>query len=106
MTSSGVFSFSGTNREALRSKSSKNQKSNQSMKPTAPTHVYEIRPRKDDRGVDLISDALLFGRLWYERPDHAIGYAQYYSRSHYAVIRAYDDASNVIQAHEMFATTG
>jgi hypothetical protein len=29
------------------------------------THVYEIRPRKDKRGVDLISDALPFGRLWY-----------------------------------------
>ena len=26
-------------------------------------HVYEIRPRKDHRGVDLISDALPFGRL-------------------------------------------
>jgi len=26
-------------------------------------HVYEIRPRKDNRGVDLISDALPFGRL-------------------------------------------
>jgi hypothetical protein len=28
------------------------------------THVYEVRPRKDHRGVDLISDALPFGRLW------------------------------------------
>jgi len=27
-------------------------------------HVYEVRPRKDKRGVDLISDALPFGRLW------------------------------------------
>ena len=26
--------------------------------------VYEVRPRKDKRGVDLISDALPFGRLW------------------------------------------
>jgi len=26
-------------------------------------HVYEIRLRKDKRGVDLISDALPFGRL-------------------------------------------
>ena len=23
-------------------------------------HIYEVRPRKDKRGVDLISDALLF----------------------------------------------
>jgi hypothetical protein len=28
-------------------------------------HVYEVRPRKDRRGVDLISDVLPFGRLWY-----------------------------------------
>jgi hypothetical protein len=28
-------------------------------------HVYEVRPRKDKRGIDLISDALPFGRLWY-----------------------------------------
>src|SRR4029453_1791666 len=32
-------------------------------------HVYEVRPRKDHRGVDLISDALPFGRLWYAEPD-------------------------------------
>jgi hypothetical protein len=28
-------------------------------------HVYEVRPRKDHGGVDLIPDALPFGRLWY-----------------------------------------
>ena len=28
-------------------------------------HVYEIRPRKDHRGVDLISDALPFGSVFY-----------------------------------------
>jgi hypothetical protein len=27
-------------------------------------HVYEVRPRKDKRGVDLISDALPFGQLF------------------------------------------
>ena len=36
-------------------------------------HAYEIRPRKDHRGVDLISDVLPFGRLWYDTPDNAIG---------------------------------
>ena len=49
------------------------------------THVYEVRPRKDKRGVDLISDALPFGRLWYGEPDainNAIGYAKFFSRSH------------------------
>ena len=29
-------------------------------------HVYEVRPRKDYRGVDLISDVLPLGRLWYD----------------------------------------
>jgi hypothetical protein len=29
--------------------------------------VYDVRSRKDHRGVDLISDALLFGRLWYAK---------------------------------------
>jgi hypothetical protein len=27
-------------------------------------HVYEVRPRKDKRGIDLISDVLPFLRLW------------------------------------------
>jgi hypothetical protein len=51
------------------------------------TQVYEIRPRKDKRGVDLISDALPFGRLWYDTKDDAMGYAMHSSRSHDAVIR-------------------
>jgi hypothetical protein len=66
-------------------------------------HVYEVRPRKDQRGVNLISDALPFGRLWYAGPNavaNAVGYAEHRSRSHYAVIRVYDAAGNVIQAHE------
>jgi ubiquinone/menaquinone biosynthesis C-methylase UbiE len=57
--------------------------------------AYEIRARKDQRGVDLISDALPFGRLWYGEPNaisNAIGYAKHRSRSHHAVIRVYDDA--------------
>ena len=59
-----------------------------------------IRPRNDHRGVDLISDVLPFGRLWYDTPDNAIGYAMHCSRSHDAVIRVYDDAGNVIETHE------
>ncbi len=54
------------------------------------THVYEVRPRKDHRGVTLISDALPFGALWYGEPDaiaNAISYAKFFSRSHPAVIR-------------------
>jgi hypothetical protein len=34
-------------------------------------HFYEIRPRKDKRGFDLISDALPFGRLWVWRAGHS-----------------------------------
>jgi hypothetical protein len=62
-------------------------------------HAYEIRPRKDHRGVDLISDMLPFGRLWYGEPN-AIGYAMHSSRSHDAVIGVYDAAGNVIETHE------
>jgi hypothetical protein len=31
-------------------------------------HVYEVRPRKDKRGVDVISDMLPFGRVLYGDP--------------------------------------
>jgi hypothetical protein len=63
-------------------------------------HVYEVRPRNDKRGVELIFDVLPFGGLWYDKSDHAISYAMHYSRSHDAVIRIYNDAGNLIQTHE------
>jgi hypothetical protein len=66
-------------------------------------HVYEIRPRKDRRGFDLISDALPFGRLWYGEPNaisNAVAYTKFYSRSHPAEIHLYDEAGNVIETHE------
>jgi hypothetical protein len=59
--------------------------------------------QKYRRGINLLSDALPFGRLWYDGPNaisNAIGYVNHYSRSHYVVIRVYDDASNVIETHE------
>ena len=64
------------------------------------THVYEVRSRADKRGFDLISEALPFGKLWYCKADDAIGYAKFYSRSHDAVIRVYDEAGNVTETHE------
>jgi hypothetical protein len=70
---------------------------------TQEKHAYEIRPRSDKRGVNLISDALPFGSLWYGEPtaiNNAIGYAKFYSRSHDAVIRVYDEANNVVETHE------
>ena len=51
-------------------------------------------------GVDLIFDVIRFGRLWYDTPDNAIGYAMHRSRLHDAVIRVYDDTGNVIETHE------
>ena len=43
----------------------------------------ELRPRKDKRGGDLISDALPFGWPWYGEPNaisNAVGYAKFYNR--------------------------
>jgi hypothetical protein len=71
--------------------------------PTISTHVYEIRPRADKRGIDLISDVLPYSPLWYAGPNaisNAISFAKVYSRSHDAVIRVYDEAGNVIETHE------
>jgi hypothetical protein len=72
------------------------------VKPTAvhSIHIYEVRPRRNKRSVDLISDALPFGRLWYGEPnavENAIGYARVSSRLHDAVIRVYDAAGKVIE---------
>jgi hypothetical protein len=64
-------------------------------------HEYEVRPRKDHRGVDLISDALPFGRLWYGEPNavsNAIGYAMHRCRSHVAVIRVYGPSEAELSA--------
>jgi hypothetical protein len=77
---------------------------------TPPAHltlIYEVRPRKDHRGVDLISDALPFGGLCYAEPNaisNAIGYAKFYSPSHDAVIRVFDEAGNVIETHEAYTS--
>ena len=46
--------------------------------------AYEVRQRSDKRGVNLISDALAFSRLWYGEPNaatNAVDYAKSYSRS-------------------------
>jgi hypothetical protein len=74
---------------------------------TNSQHVYEVRPCEDKRGVDLISDALPFGALWYaglNAISNPIGYAQHFSRSHDAVIRVYDQSGNVIETREQRAT--
>jgi hypothetical protein len=79
----------------------------QMMRPPATsktsTHVYEVRPRADQAGFDLISDALPYSPLWYAGPNaisNAIKCAKSFSRSHDAVIRVFDAAGNVIETHE------
>jgi hypothetical protein len=63
----------------------------QSLQPTAlhSMHEYEVRPRKDKHGFDPIFDVLPFGALWYTKPDDAVSYAKFSSRSHDAGIRVY-----------------
>jgi hypothetical protein len=63
-------------------------------------HHYEVRPRQDRRGFDLISEVLPFGKLWYQDANAAVGYAKFYSRSHGAEIRVFDLAGNVIETQE------
>ena len=36
----------------------------------------------------------------FKQPSNAIGYAKFYSRSHDAVIRVYDEAGNMIETHK------
>jgi hypothetical protein len=76
-------------------------KPNRLKDSTTSVHVYEIRPRADKHGFDLISDALPYSPLWYRGPNairDAIAYAKFFSRSHDAVIRVYDEAGDVIEA--------
>ena len=44
-----------------------------------------------------------FGALWYAGANAAsnvVDYAKFFSRSHDAVIRVYDEAGNVVETHE------
>jgi hypothetical protein len=71
-------------------------------------HEYEVRPRKDKRGIDLTSDVLPFGRLWYGESNaisNAIHYAKFFSRSHNAVIRVYDEDGDMIALHQRSLVT-
>jgi hypothetical protein len=67
--------------------------------------VYEVRPRKDREGFDLVSDLFRYGPIWYAGPDairNAVAYAKYrsHSRSNRAIIRVLDDSGAVIRMHE------
>ena len=72
---------------------------------TASHDLYEVRPRKDREGIDLISELFRYGPIWYAGPDavcNAIAYAKYrsHSRSQRAIIRVLDDSGAVVQMHE------
>ena len=67
--------------------------------------LYEVRPRKDREGIDLISELFRYGPIWYAGPDavrNAIAYVKYrsHSRSQRAIIRVLDDSGAVVQMHE------
>ena len=67
-------------------------------------HVHEVRPRKDHRGVDLISDALPFavgGRAAGQtRPATPLITRNSIAAHNNAVIRVYEDADNLIETQE------
>ena len=65
-------------------------------------HEYQVRPRRDRLGVDLISGALPFRCALLTGKDavaDAIDYAHLFSGSH-AVIRVYNAAGKLIETHE------
>jgi hypothetical protein len=72
---------------------------------TAGHELYEVRPRKDRDGFDLMSKLFRYGPIWYAGPDavrNAIAYAKYrsHSRSQRAIIRVVDGSGAVVQMHE------
>jgi hypothetical protein len=75
------------------------------MSSTPAQDVYEVRPRKDRNGFDLISDRLERGPIWYAGPDavrNAVAFAKYrsLSRSRWAIIRVFNDVGKVTETHE------
>ena len=90
--------------EALTDKLWGNANSRMEMSATPAQDVYEIRPREERDGFDLIGDRLRDGPIWYAGPDavrRAVAYANTScSRSHRAIIRVFYEAGNVIETHE------
>ena len=91
--------------EALTDKLWGNANSRMEMSATPAQDVYEIRPREERDGFDLIGDRLQDGPIWYAGPDavrRAVAYAKYRScsRSHRAIIRVFYEAGNVLETHE------
>jgi hypothetical protein len=75
------------------------------MSSTPAQDVYEIRPRKERDGFDLISDRLRRGPIWYAGPEavrNAVAFAKYRSRSRsrWAIIRVFNESGKVTETHE------
>jgi hypothetical protein len=82
-----------------------NATSRMEMSSTPAQDVYEIRPREDRDGFDLISDRFRRGPIWYAGPDavrNAVAFAKYRSRSRsrWAIIRVFNDTGKVTETHE------
>jgi len=91
--------------EAPSDKLSDHANSRMEISSTPAQDVYEIRPRKERDGFDLISDRLRRGPIWYSGPDavrNAVAFAKYRSRSRsrWAIIRVFNEAGNVTETHE------
>jgi hypothetical protein len=94
----------GTSFATSRSDMISKRKGQNSLVGVTGCDVYEVRPHKGGDGVDLISDRLQYGPIWYAGPDavrNAIAYAKYrsLSGSHTAKICVLDDCGAVIQMH-------
>ena len=89
--------------EALSDKLWGNANSRMEISSTPARDIYEIRPRKERDGFDLISDRLRRGPIWYAGPDavrNAVAFAKYCSRSRWAIIRVFKESGNVTETHE------
>ncbi len=56
-------------------------------------------------GVDVVSDVLPFGRLWYAETNavsNTIDYAKFSGCSHDAVIRVYDEPGNELDEADLY----
>jgi hypothetical protein len=64
-------------------------------------HLHEVRPRKDRRGVDLISDALPSAPVVVMRTRARQSITRSTAVDHSAAfIRVFDDAGNLIETRE------
>jgi len=69
-------------------------------------YVYEVRPCKEKPGVDLISDGLPSGWLWFGGPNstgNAVDFAKFYGRACDLIVRVFDGHGKMINEHSQKA---